>query len=157
MKSESEVAQLCPTLCDPVDCNLPGSSVHGILQAIVLEWAAIFFSRGSSQPRDWTQVSHLAGRHFNLWASREALVMLTVWISVSPNEITYFIGLFFGRKAMTNLDSILKSQHITLLTKVRKIKARVFPVVMYGCESQTIKKVEHQRIDTFELWCCRTL
>ena len=65
-QSESEVAQSCPTLCDPVDCSLPGSSIHGILQARILEWVAISFSRGSSQPRDRTQVSHIAGRRFNL-------------------------------------------------------------------------------------------
>ena len=70
----SEVAQSCPTLWDLVDCSLPGSSVHGILQARILEWAAISFSRGSSRPRDRTQVSHFGGRHFNLWAIREALV-----------------------------------------------------------------------------------
>ena len=58
---------------------------------------------------------------------------------------------------MTNLDSILKSKDITLLTKVRVVKAMVFPVVMYGCESWTIKKIEHQRIDAFELWCWRRL
>ena len=63
--------------------------------------------------------------------------------------------LFLGRKAMTNLDSILKSRDITLPTKVHLIKAMVFPVVMYGCESWTIKKAECQRIDAFELWCCR--
>ena len=61
--------------------------------------------------------------------------------------------LLLGRKAMTNLDSILKSRDITLPTKVRLVKAIVFPVVMYGCESWTIKKAEHQRIDAFELWC----
>ena len=61
--------------------------------------------------------------------------------------------LLLGRKVMTNLDSILKSRDITLPTKVRLIKATVFPVVMYGCESWTIKKAECQRIDTFELWC----
>ena len=61
--------------------------------------------------------------------------------------------LFLGRKVMTNLDSILKSRHITLLTKVRLVKAMVFPVVMYGCESWTIKKAECRRIDAFELWC----
>ena len=61
--------------------------------------------------------------------------------------------LLFGRKAMTNLDSILKSRDITLPTKVQLVKAMVFPVVMYGCESWTIKKAEHQRIDAFELWC----
>ena len=58
-----------------------------------------------------------------------------------------------GRKVMTNLDSILKSRDITLPTKVHLVKAVVFPVIMYGCESWTIKKVEHQRIDAFELWC----
>ena len=71
-ESESEVAQSCPTLCDSMDCSPPGSSVHGILQARILEWVAIFFSRGSSWPRDWTQISHIAGRGFNLWATREA-------------------------------------------------------------------------------------
>ena len=59
--------------------------------------------------------------------------------------------LFLGRKAMTNLDSILESRDITLLTKVHLVKAMVFPVAMYGCESRTIKKAEHQRIDAFEL------
>ena len=88
VKSESEVAQLCPTLRDPMDCSLPGSSVHGIFQARVLEWGAIAFS-------------------------------------------------------VTNLDSILKNRDITLPTKVHLVKAMVFPVVMYGCESWTIKKAEH--------------
>ena len=61
--------------------------------------------------------------------------------------------LLLGRRAMTNLDSILKSRDMTLLTKVRLVKAMVFPVVTYGCASWTIKKAEHQRIDVFELWC----
>ena len=65
--------------------------------------------------------------------------------------------LLLGRKAMTNLDSILKSRDITLPTKVHLVKAMVFPVVMYGCESWTIKKIEHQRIDALKLWCWRRL
>ena len=65
--------------------------------------------------------------------------------------------LLLGRKAMTNLDSTLKSRNITLPTKVHLVKAMVCPLVMYGCESWTIKKVEHQRIDAFELWCWRRL
>ena len=65
--------------------------------------------------------------------------------------------LFLGRKVLTNLGSVLKSRDITLLTKVHIVKAMVFPVVMYGCESWTIKKAERQRIDTFELWCWRRL
>ena len=65
--------------------------------------------------------------------------------------------LLLGRKVMSNLDSMLKSRDITLPTKVHLVKAMVFPVVMYGCESWTIKKAEHQRIDAFELWCWRRL
>ena len=99
-ESESEVVQLCPTLRDPTDCSLPGSSVHGSFQARVLEWGAIAFS-------------------------------------------------------LTNLDSVLKSRDITLPTNVCIVKAMVFPVVMYGCESWIIKKTECQRIDAFELWCWR--
>ena len=65
--------------------------------------------------------------------------------------------LLLGRKVMTNLDSIFKSRDITLLTKVRLVKAIVFPVVMYGCESWTVEKAERRRIDAFELWCWRRL
>ena len=122
--SESEVAQLCLTLWDPMCCSLPHSSIHGIFQARVLEWVVISFSREPSQPREG--FSH---RHF---------------------------GLFFPI-LMTNLDSILKSRDITLPTKVRLVKAMVFPVVMYGCESWTVKKAECRRIDAFELWCWRRL
>ena len=72
-KVKGEAAQTCPTHCDPKDCSLPGSSIHGILQARILEWVAISFSRGSSRPRDWTRVSHTADRLFTVWATREAL------------------------------------------------------------------------------------
>ena len=65
------VTQLCLTLCDPMGCSPPGSSVHGILQARILEWVAISFSRGSSQPRDWTPVSCIAGRLFIIWATKK--------------------------------------------------------------------------------------
>ena len=66
------VVHLCLTLCDPMDCSPPGSYVHGIVQARILEWVDILFSRGSSQPRDWTWVSSIAGRLFTVWATREA-------------------------------------------------------------------------------------
>ena len=66
------VAQSCPTRCDPMDYSPPGSSVHGILQARILEWVAMPSSRGSSQARDWTQVSCIPGRFFTVWATREA-------------------------------------------------------------------------------------
>ena len=95
----SKVAQSCLTLCNPVDCSLPGSSIHEILQAKILEWIAISFSRGSSWTRDWTQVSRIAGRCFNLWATREAPgstvidtprnnVLPAIWASLNPVKLT---------------------------------------------------------------------
>ena len=74
----------CPTLCDPMDSSLPSSAVHGIFQATILEWAAISFSRGSSQPRDQTQVSCIAERRFTIWATEEACLLnseLQIWSS----------------------------------------------------------------------------
>ena len=162
-----------------MDCSPPGSSVHGILQARILEWVAISFSRGSSQPRDQTRVSCTAGRFFTDWATRS----VQSWIQphyfmanrrgkggIATNfpfgsKITVDCDcsheirrrLLFGRKAMTNLDSVLKSGDITLLTKVHIVKAMVFPMIMYSCESWTVKKAEHQRTDAFKLWCWRRL
>ena len=75
-----KVAQSCLTLCDPVDCSQPGSSIHGIFQARILEWVAISFSRGSFQPRDRTQTSHIAGRCLNPWATREAHKNTQLWV-----------------------------------------------------------------------------
>ena len=89
-ENESEVAQLCLTFCDPIDCSLSGSSVHGIFQARILEWGAISFSRRSSWPRDWTQVSRIVSRHFTVWATRE---VQKKWKSL-PN--IYMLWLFRG-------------------------------------------------------------
>ena len=82
-ESENEVTQLCPTLCDPIDCSPPGSSIHGILQAKILEWVAISFSRGFSFSRDRTWVSFIAGRFFTIWATRPCR---RPCLSVSPGE-----------------------------------------------------------------------
>ena len=79
VKVKMPVAQSCLTLCDPVDCSPPGLSVHGILQARILEWVAIPFSRGSSRPRNRTQVSHIAGRFFIIWATSEDLTVEKVF------------------------------------------------------------------------------
>ena len=73
-KKESQVTQSCLTLCEPIDCRLPDFSIHGIFQARILEWVAISFSRGSSQPRDQTQVSCIVGRRLTVWATREAML-----------------------------------------------------------------------------------
>ena len=136
VKSESEVAQSCLTLSDPMDCSLPGSSTHGIFQARVLEWGAIAFSAG---PITSWQIDGETVRDFILLGSK-----ITTGGSCS-HEIKKRLPL--GRKVMTNLDSILKSKDITFPTKVHLVKAMVFPVVMYGYESWATKKAERQRID----------
>ena len=78
---------------------------------------------------------------------------------IADGDCSYEIKrrLLFGRKVMTNLDSILKSRDITLRTKVRLVKAMVFPIVTYGCENWNVKKAERRRVDAFELWCWRRL
>ena len=106
IESQSEVTQSCATLCNPIVCSLPGSSVHGIFQARILEWVAISFSRRSSQLRDWTQVSRIAGRCFTLWATREAHIQLhmlcllflhthlnTLFYSLIPTHIKQHVSL----------------------------------------------------------------
>ena len=97
----SEVAQSCPTLCNPMDCSLPGSSLHGIFQAIVLEWIAISFSRGSSQPRDWTWVSRFVDRCFPIWAMRKIkriqikneFFQILVWVL---KKVSLFVKRFYS-------------------------------------------------------------
>ena len=81
------------------------------------------------------------------------LPLCTVWVPLKYFSHEIKSRLLLGRKVMTNLDSILKSRDITLPTKVRLVKAMVFPVVMYGCESWTVKKAERREIDAFKLWC----
>ena len=88
--SEVLVAQSCPTLCDPMDYSPPGSSVHGSLQVRIREWVAIPFSRGSSQPKDWTRVSCLAGRFFTTWTMREA-PNLPIRKCKRPSRVTYLV------------------------------------------------------------------
>ena len=81
----AQLLQLCPTLCSPMDYSLPGSSVHGIFQARVLEWIAISFSRGSSRPRDRTRVSLIVDRCFTIWATREGNLHLPWWFSAKDD------------------------------------------------------------------------
>ena len=210
-----KVTPSCPTLCDAMNYT-----VHGILQVRLLVWGAFLFSRRSSQLRDQTQVSRIAGGFFTRGATRAAqqvwgLILNVIssllpsyWASPFPLDVGYFLFgeiqhspfdgcsaasynfgvlaaehecmsfysailpdetadrdcsheikrcLLLGRKAMTKIDSIFKSRDITMPMKVCLVKDIVFPVVMYGCESWTIKKSERQRIDDFELWCWRRL
>ena len=113
----------------------------------------------------WLKAKHSENEDHGVWSQH---FMGNRWGNSGNSGRLYFLGLqnhcsheikrlLLGRKVTTNLDSILKSRDITLPTKVRLVKPMVFPVVMYGCESWTIKKAEHRRIDAFELWCWRRL
>ena len=145
----AKLLQLCPTLCNPRDGSPPGSAIPGVLQARTLEWVAISFSNA------WK------------WKVKESLSH--VWLSVNPWTAAYQASpsTGFSRQEywsgvplpspMTNLDSMLKNRDVTLPTKIRLVKAMVYSVVIYGCESWTIKKAEHRRTDTFELWCWKRL
>ena len=130
------VASIVSDFHDPMDCSLPGSSVYGD-------------SSGKNTEVGW-------GNNGN----SDRLYFLGSKIT-ADGDCSHEIKrhLLLGRKSMTNLHGILKSRDVTLPTKVRLVKAMVFPIVMYGCESWTIKKAEHQRIDAFELmlWCWRRL
>ena len=133
---------------------MSNSSVHGISQARILGWVANSFSRGSFRLKDWTPISCIGKQILYHWATREAQIRVDPRLVHAAMKLRL---LLLGRKAMTNLDSIFKTRDITLPIKVHLVKAMVFPVVMYGCESWTIKKAECQRIDAFELWCWRGL
>ena len=112
VKSEVKVTQSCPTLCDPMDCGPPGSSVHGILQARIQGWVAVPFSRGSSQPRDGIQISCIAGGVFTIWATREAPLVVLV--------IIYCNAKLFCPLCNSNSESLLPftMQHDTSWTKL---------------------------------------
>ena len=110
-----EVAQLCLTLCDPMDCSLPGSSVHGIFQVRVLEWVAISFSRESSQPKDRTWVSHVAGRHFTIWATREVQAVLRAPFSFPLAAGTKFPAVAPQSLAWNSVPSMCPSFTLRLL------------------------------------------
>ena len=101
------VAQSCWTLCNPMVCNLPGSSVHGILQASILEWVAILFSKGSSWPRDWTWVFCIASSFFTVWPAREAQDFVCVLSIELPIFLTYLLSLhyldFLGQNSQIDL------------------------------------------------------
>ena len=116
-------AQTCSTLCNPMDYSPLGSSVHGILQARILEWIIIPFSRGSSQPRDWTQVSCTAGRFFTVWATREDCLMSFIssniqfiWISLVVSNMSFQASLNQDPKVFILLSLIVMSSKSLTLT-----------------------------------------
>ena len=113
--SDLTCAQSCPTLCNPMDCSLPGFSVHGILQARILEWVAIPFSRKSSLLRDWTRVSWIAGRFFTVWATRGAYWYVWKYWSRNKQRHTMFMNSKFNmvkKPIVHNSFLITKSSHL---------------------------------------------
>ena len=113
--NKGEIAQLCPTLCDPLDCNPPGSSIHAIFQARILEWVAIPISRGSFWPRDQTRVSRIAGRLFTIWATK--IPYMGIWLEnkciewpyVPCPDGLYFISFSFKNYGRSELEEILET------------------------------------------------
>ena len=116
------VAQSCPTLCNPIDCSPPGSSAHEIFQARILESFAISFSRGSSQPRDQTQISCTAGRFFNDWATREALYITILslngnfWSHANLINSKYITTKYFLESLWYLINLWISSQKFLFLT-----------------------------------------
>ena len=145
-----------------MDCSILRSSVHGVFQARVLEWVSI---SKSSLKLNIQKNKIMASGPITSWQIDGEKVETVSDFILGGSKITadgdcsheIERHLLFEGKVMTNIDSIFKSRDITLLTKVRLVKAMVFPVVMYGCESCTIKKAECWRIDAFELWHRRRL
>ena len=149
-KKESEVAQLCPTLCDPMDCSLPASSVHGIFQARILEWGAISFSRRSSWPRDWIWVSRIIGRCFTVSATRDwthpnqvirshhwdfqqlldTCLLRACWDA--PSSITSVGGILAGNKGERSSGHQLDWSVLWLYWQERKLKGRLVPGQCHG-------------------------
>ena len=137
------VAQPCQTLCDPMNCSPPVTCVHGSFQTRILELVAISFPWQIEGEKKWKQWwIFFSWTPKSLWTVTEAMKL---W--------SHERCLLLGRKAVTKLDSILKSRDISLTTKAQAIKTIIFPVVLYRCESWTIKKDEHQRTDVFKLQC----
>ena len=132
--------QSCLTLCDPIDVSPSGSPIPGVLQARTLEWVAISFSN------TWKW----KGKVKSLSRTR---LSVTPWTTAyqTPPSMGFPRQEYWSGVPLTNRDSILKSRDITLTTNVHLLKATVFPVVMYGCESWTIKKAECWRINAFEM------
>ena len=121
------VAQLCLTLCDPVDCSPPGSSIHGILQARILEWAAISSSRGSSQPRDWTRVSSIGRRILHCWATWEVRSLLSFFcvihapINFIRNAYIFTVIMLLYNMVLENmLKSLTQFSFLILQGRVQK-------------------------------------
>ena len=139
-------------------------------QKVKKNWRASWW-KWKRRVKNWLKAQHSENEDHGIWSPH--FMTNRWWNSGNSDQLYFFLGskitvhgdcnhdikryLLLGRKAMNNLDSILKSRDITLPTKVCLVKAMVFPVVMYGCESWTVKKAERRRIDAFEVWCWRRL
>ena len=141
------VAQSCPILCDPIDCSLPGSSVHGILQARILEWVPIPFSRRSFWPRDWTKVACTAGRFFTVWVARQALLHF-IWLQSSKGKELFYDMKIKGNSKFSVYKCLLKHNH-----------AHLFPyclqfLLCYNCRAEELQENYMTcNLIYFTIWC----
>ena len=160
-EGEGEVTQSCPTLCNPMDCSLPGSSIHGILQARILEQVAISFSRGSSRTQDQTQVSRIGGRHFNFWASCHKTQWFSLWNrpkkqwrAQSAREIDIVLPQCYWKKwlkkEINTKDSVLFSKFLfytpLMIKYVLMILATTCELVIAPPQKKSVKQASLQNV-----------
>ena len=137
----SNVTESCPTLCDPKDCSPPGSSVHGILQARILEWVATSFSRGSSQPRDQARVSCIAGRFLTIWAT-------TTWMNLKNIMLTEeWINKMWYIYTMEYYSAIKKNEIMSFEASRMDLESVILSKI-----SQTAKEKYHMTSLTCRIW-----
>ena len=163
-----------------MECSRLGSSIHGISQARILEWVAVFLSRGSSQPWDWTRVYGMVGKFFFIWATREALdsILKSIDITLPKVHRVKTMPFFFFFSNHVWMEKEMATHSSVLAWRIpgagepgglpsmgshrvghnwRDLAAATAASIMYGYESWTIKKSELQRIDTLKLWYWRRL
>ena len=125
-RKKKKVAQSCPTLCNPMDCSLPSSSIHGIFQVRILEWVAISFSRRSSRPRDWTRVSRIVGRCFTIWATiAKVWDSVTTWIRSIERALHHVVLLDLPSKTGSNFTVSLGKYYSSFIEGQKPIFLRV--------------------------------
>ena len=157
-------AQSCLTLCNPMNYSPPGSSVHGILQARILEWVAIPFSRGSSWSRDWPQVSHIAGGFFTIWATRETILQLkkkkTKFCQKRTEKSTIWLMLLFDNKKVLEISKVGQRDNLIPISKMKEYSSEndrwIISIKMVQAE-YAILLLHYNTLPSIRTWSWREL
>ena len=150
--SEGEVTQSCLTLCDPTECSLPGSSIHGIFKARVLEWVAISFFKGSSWPRDRTQVSHIVGRCFTVWATRKVSNPFSVEINFFQHDSIASNGIYQNYKCQ-----YIEYFNTVVIVHILAVKQTKCKCSIYNTNPQILHRRKQWKTDFLHITCSLVL